>query len=88
MVDVTYDQASNGTLEASDVEYVENDVTGNVSAVSAGSVTLVEDGTGRTVTFVADPADDVFDGILTGQHVDVTYHQGAAGLVADDVENA
>jgi uncharacterized protein DUF5666 len=84
-VDVSYFQNSDGTLSADDVEYVEQDATGVVSAVSDASLTLVDDATGQPDTFSGDPDLGLFDGVTPGDEVDVTYHQSAAGLVADAV---
>jgi Domain of unknown function (DUF5666) len=85
LVDVSYFQNGDGTLSADDVEYVEDDATGVVSTVSDGAVIIVDDSTGQTDTFSADPDMDLFDGIAPGDEVDVTYHQAAAGDVADAV---
>jgi hypothetical protein len=84
-VDVSYYANPDGSLTADDVEYVEQDATGVVSAVSDASLTLVDDATGQPDTFSADPEMGVFDGVLPGDEVDVTYHQSASGLVADAV---
>ena len=88
VVDVTYSQDSDGTLDASDVEYVENDATGVVTAVGAGSVTITDDSTGAPDTFTADPTGGMFDGVLVGDEVDVTYHVGAGGPVVDGVDDS
>jgi Domain of unknown function (DUF5666) len=85
LVDVSYFQNPDGTLSADDVEYVEDDATGVVSTVSDGAVTIVDDSNGQTETFSADPDMDLFDGITPGDEVDVTYHEAAAGDVADAV---
>lgn len=85
VVDVSYYQNANGTLSADDVEYVEDDATGVVSTVSDGAISIVDAGTGQTDTFSADPGMGLFDGIAPGDEVDVTYHQAAAGSVADAV---
>ena len=84
-VDVSYYQNPDGTLSADDVEYVEQDATGAVSAVSDASLTLVNDATGQPDTFSGDPELGLFDGVTPGDEVDVTYHQSATGLVADAV---
>lgn len=85
VVDVSYYSNADGSLSADDVEYVEQDATGVVSAVSNNSLALADDSTGQTDTFSGDPALGLFDGVNPGDHVDVTYHQSAAGLVADAV---
>jgi hypothetical protein len=85
VVDVSYYENADGSLVADDVEYVEQDATGVVSAVSEMSLTLVDDATGQPDTFSGDPDMGLFDGVNPGDTVDVTYHQGAAGLVADAV---
>ena len=41
--------------------------------------------TGQADTFSADPDIALFGGITPGDEVDVTYHQAAAGDVADAV---
>lgn len=86
VVDVSYDPAADGSLDAVDVEYAEQDVTGTVSSVSAGSLTLSDD-SGNTQTFSGDSTQGVFDGVSTGDQVDVTYHQSAGALVADVVDD-
>jgi hypothetical protein len=68
-VDVTYDQDSNGTLDASDVEYNENDALGTVDQVSSSSLTITDSSTGGRDTFTADPSDGTFDGISQGDDV-------------------
>jgi hypothetical protein len=88
VVDVTYAQLSDGSLDASDVEYVENDATGVVTAVSAGAVTFTDDDTGNPDTFTADPSTGTFDGVLVGDELDITYHVGAAGDVIDNVDDS
>jgi hypothetical protein len=88
VVDVTYTQLANGSLDASDVQYVENDATGVVTAVSAGSVTISDGSTGNPATFTADPTTGTFDGVHVGDVVDVTYHVAAGGgMVADNLDN-
>jgi hypothetical protein len=86
LVDVTYD-TTNGSLIASDVEYVESDAPGTVTAVNTSSLTLTNSDTGQTQTIVADPAEDMFDGVSVGDEVVVTYHQSAGQLIADVVDD-
>lgn len=85
VVDVSYDQNPDGSLSADDVEYVEQDATGVVSTVNDATVSIVDDVTGQPDTFIADPEMGLFDGVAPGDEVDVTYHQSAAGPVADAV---
>jgi hypothetical protein len=85
LVDVSYYENADGSLVADDVEYVEQDATGTVSAVSDASLTLVDDATGQPETFSGDPDVGLFDGVNADDAVDVTYHQSAAGPVADAV---
>lgn len=85
VVDVSYYANGDGSFSADDVEYVEQDATGVVSAVSVSGISLVDDATGQTDTFSGDPGLGLFDGVNPGDHVDVTYHQSAAGPVADAV---
>src|SRR6201995_5240534 len=86
LVDVTYD-SSGGSLQASDVEYVESDATGTVTAVDTSSLTLTNSDTGQTQTIVADVDEDMFDGVSVGDGVVVTYHQSAGQLIADVVDD-
>jgi hypothetical protein len=86
VVDVTYADNGNGTFDASDVEYVEQDATGTVTAVSGASLTFTDSGSGQPVTVTADPSAGVFDGLAIGNQVDVNYHQSGAQLVADAVD--
>ncbi len=83
LVDVTYSQNSDGSLSANDVEYVERDATGVVTAVSNGAVTITDDNTGQPAVFAADPSLGLFDGVAVGDQVDVTYHQSGGQLVTD-----
>lgn len=87
VVDVTYEDNGDGTYSADDVEYVENDTTGTVSAVSDGSITLIDDNTGKPVTFTADPAEQMFDGVAVGDQVDVTFHVNNGTAVVDQVDD-
>lgn len=93
VVDVTYTQNGDGSLNATDVEYVEQDATGPVTSVSSNSLTITDSNTGQPDTFIADPNNGLelctyaFDGVHAGDQVDVTYHQTAAGLVADSVDD-
>lgn len=86
-VDVSYFANADGSLSADDVEYVELDATGVVSMVSDASLTLTDDATGQLDTFSADPDAGLFEGVTPGDEVDVTYHQSAAGYVADAVDD-
>ena len=86
-VDVTYAQNADGSLSADDVEYVEQDASGPVTAVSDSRITLADQASGNPFTITADPTLGLFDGVLPGDQVDVTYHQSAAGLVADAVDD-
>ena len=86
LVDVTYD-SSGGSFQASDVEYVEADATGTVTAVDTSSLTLTNSDTGQTQTIVADADEDMFDGVTVGDGVVVTYHQSAGQLIADVVDD-
>jgi Domain of unknown function (DUF5666) len=95
LVDVTYTQNSDGTLRATDVQFVEEDATGKVTSVTTttngGSLTIADDNTGQSDTFIADPNNGVqinaraFTGVSVGDQVDVTYHQSAGKQVADTV---
>ena len=86
LVDVTYD-SSGGSFQASDVEYVEADATGTVTAVDTSSLTLTNSDTGQSQTIVADADEDMFDGVSVGDGVVVTYHQSAGQLIADVVDD-
>jgi hypothetical protein len=86
VVDVTYD-TSNGSLVAGDVEYVEQDASGTVTAVSGASITITDSDTGQPLTIVADPAEGMFDGVSVNDAVVVTYHQSAGQLIADVVDD-
>jgi hypothetical protein len=80
VVDVGYSQNN-----ATDVQYVEQDASGRVSAVSAGRITITSGG--QRQTFAADPSQGMFDGISVGDQVDVVYHQSSGQLVADSVDD-
>jgi hypothetical protein len=87
VVDVTYAENAGGSFSADDVEYVEQDASGLVTAVSDGQITVADQASGASDTIGADPASGLFDGVLAGDQVDVTYHQSTAGLVADAVDD-
>jgi len=62
----------------------DQDVTGIITALGAGSVTIQADD-GSTMTFQADPV--LLEDFEVGDQVDVTYYADAGGsLAADDVE--
>jgi hypothetical protein len=90
VVDVTYVQNQDGSLTATDVEYVEQDASGTVTAVSGTSMTITDSDSGQPETFVTGPNGvevdgPSFQGVSFGDQVDVTYHQSAGQLVADSV---
>lgn len=97
LVDVTYTQNGDGTLNATDVQFVEEEANGTVTSVTTaangGSLTIADDDTGQSETFNADPNNGVqinaraFNGVSVGDNVDVTYHQSAGQLVADTVSD-
>lgn len=95
LVDVTYTKAADGSLNATNIQFVEEDASGQVTTVTTsangGSVTITNDHTGQAETFTADPSNGVqlishaFNGVSVGDQIDVTYHQSAGQLVADTV---
>jgi hypothetical protein len=87
VVDVTYAHSADGLLGADDVEYVEQDASGPVTAVSESRITVADQASGISYTITADPTLGLFAGVLPGDQVDITYHQSAAGLVADEVDD-
>ena len=93
VVDVTYTENADGTLNATAVQYVEQDASGVVTAVSATSLAITDSGTGHSETFTADPSQGLqmftyaFNGVKIGDQVDLTYHQSAGSLVADTVND-
>ena len=94
-VDVTYEDNGGGTYTADDIELVEQEASGVVTAVTTtatgGSMTITNDSTGQSETFIANPDSGVelnasaFDGVAVGNHVEVGYHQSGGQLVADFV---
>ena len=84
-VDVTYAQQADCSLLASDVEYNELDALGTVTAVSSGSMTILNQSTDAPETFTADPSEQMFDGEMVGDQVDVTYHLSSGQMVVDAV---
>jgi hypothetical protein len=86
-VTVTYRQLADGALKTSDVEYLDQDVTGTVVSVTTGSVSILIDGTATTQTYVDDPSDEMFDGVNPGDAIDVTYHVAASSLVVDGIDD-
>lgn len=94
VVDVTYSQATDGSLVASDISYLEDDTSGQVTSVtssaSGGSVTITDDNTGSSETFSANPDGvdvhgQAFNGVQPGDQIELTYHTSAGQLVADTV---
>jgi hypothetical protein len=88
VVDVSY-STSQGTLEADDVEYVEQEATGVVTAVSSSAMTITDDTTHQPDTFLSSggAADTLgfgtFDGVAVGDQVEVIYHVSSGHRVAD-----
>jgi uncharacterized protein DUF5666 len=92
LVDVTYVKNADGTLTASDVQYVEEEASGIVTAVSANSVTITDGSSGQSETFTASPNGvqlntHAFSGIRVNDQIDVCYHQSGGQLVADTVDD-
>jgi hypothetical protein len=87
VVDVTYADNGDGTHDAGEVEYVEQDVTGTVTAVRGGSMTITSDDSGAQLTLTADPSQGLFAGVAVGDQVDINYHQSGSLLVVDSVED-
>ena len=87
VVDVSYVDNGDGTLDAGDVEYVEQDASGTVTAVSDGSVTIDPDDSGQPQTFTADPTQGLFDGVAVGDQIDINYHQSGSRQVLDSVDD-
>lgn len=95
LVDVTSTTNPDGSLQAIDVNYVEEDATGPVTTVTTSangsSLTVADTSSGSSVTVYADPSNGVqidayaFNGISVGDDVSVTYHQSAGHLIADTV---
>jgi hypothetical protein len=95
LVDVTYTHNGDGTLNATDLHFVEEDTSGHVTsvttAVDGGSLTITDDNNGNSETFIANPHNGVqinaraFNGVSVGDQIELTYHQSAGQLVADTV---
>jgi hypothetical protein len=83
-VDVTFSQESDGTLDASDVEYVEDDVVGTVRTVTDSNLTINAP-TGEPNAFTDNTGDGLFGGINPGDTVDVSYHLSSGQPVVDEV---
>lgn len=86
-VTVSYHE-DQGALMADSVQDSEDDATGVVIAVGAGSLTVTDDSTGNPDTFTADPGAGMFDGVEIGDEVDVTYHVGVGVDVVDNVDDS
>jgi hypothetical protein len=93
VVDVTYVDNGDGTYTAQDVQYVQQDASGTVTAVGSSQLTVTDSSTGATDTFSGGPNSGVvldgtgFDGIQVGDQVDVTYHVSNGHWVADQVND-
>ncbi len=93
LVDVGYTQNPDGSLTATDVNFVEEHVRGQVTAVNgtATSITIINPESNQPMTFVADPTEGVrinahaFNGVVVGDVVGLSYHQSAGQLIADTV---
>jgi uncharacterized membrane protein YgcG len=85
-VDVTYTQQADCSYVASDVEYNELDAVGTVTAVTSGSLTILNQATAQPETFTADPSEQMFQGVSVGDQVDVTYHLSNGQTVVDAVD--
>jgi hypothetical protein len=63
------------------------DVNGTITKMSSSALTITSLADGSTMQFVANPDDDLMDGFLLGDQVDVTYNKLQDGaLKASDVE--
>jgi hypothetical protein len=83
-VDVTYEQAAIGsTLIADDVEYNDQQTSGVVTSVGSDWVSIVDDNTGNSETFNADPS--LLAGVQVGDEVEVSYYQSAGGQALDQL---
>ena len=95
LVDVTSTTNPDGSEQAINICFVEEQANGTVSSVTTsvngGSLTLQDADTGNALTVFADPKNGVqidahaFTGISVGDQVSVTYHQSAGQLIADTV---
>jgi hypothetical protein len=89
LVVVSWSRNSDGTLNADDVEFVEQETTGVVTDVSSSSMTITDGTTSQPDVFVADGGVEQdlggspFDGVSVNDQVDVTYHVSAGNWVAD-----
>lgn len=81
-VDVTFSQDSDGTLDASDVEYVENDAVGAVVTNNGSTLTISAPSPN---VFTDNTGDGLFEGINPGDTVDVSYHLSSGQPVVDEV---
>jgi hypothetical protein len=86
-VDVTYVQGPGSAPTANDVEYVDQDATGTATYIDSGTLTMVDDTTGKPETFTDDPSNGSFDGINPGDQVDVSYHVSQGRTVVDSVSD-
>ena len=95
LVDVTSVTAPDGSQQATNISFVEEQASGKVTSVTTstngGSLTLEDVSSGNPLTVTADPAHGVqinahaFNGISVGDEVSITYHQSAGKLIADTV---
>jgi hypothetical protein len=95
LVDVTSTTNPDGSLQAVNISFVEEEASGSVSSVTTsldgGSLTLLDANAGNPLTVYADPSNGVqingraFNGISVGDSVSVDYHQAAGRLIADTV---
>ncbi len=91
LVDVTYTTNSDGSFSATNVAFVEESASGVVTAVTATTLTVIDDNSGQPETFIADPSQgvqinaDAFTGIPAGDDVSLCYHVSAGQLIADSV---
>jgi hypothetical protein len=86
-VDVSYLQDSGGNLVASDLNADDHDAVGRVTAVSAGSLTIINTQTGHITTFTDDPSNGTFDGVSVGENVDVAFYYSNGNVVVDYITN-
>ena len=94
LVDVTYTVNPDGSFSATNVAFVEESTSGVVTAVTATSLTVIDDNSGQSETFIADPSKgvqinaDAFTGIPVGDDVSLCYHVSAGQLIADSVTDS
>ena len=90
---MSYTAGADGSLQASDIEYAEQELRGILMGVTGTTVTVEDPASGGSKTLHAYSGGDVggrasaFVGVSGGDTVDVTYHARSGQLIVDTLDD-